>query len=277
MLVGGVNPASANTTVQSPPVARESSVVALPLGPDGRDESPALLRPVAELGQQRLHAARCYRDDQRRRYRRKGCRHGWGKWRRHRRRDHQSRKVATRPLPWPSVAPGSGAAADAMVTLDGSVTSIVVTAAGGAYTDPVATFLGGGGTGAAATVYGGVDNITLVTGGSGYTMPTVDFDLPDDPNGTTTKAHVNSVRSPASFPTSSSMIRGPAIPLRGTWPSGMVPSSSPSTLVHSTPPERRKTALASPSAIHPFQRHSPPRPSPRTLTQPPPRPCSSRR
>ena len=86
---------------------------------------------------------------------------------------------------------GSGAAADAMVTLDGSVTSIVVTAAGGAYTDPVATFLGGGGTGAAATVYGGVDNITLVTGGSGYTMPTVDFDLPDDPNGTTAKAHVD--------------------------------------------------------------------------------------
>ncbi|PWB51165.1 MAG: hypothetical protein C3F13_14850 [Anaerolineales bacterium] len=40
-----------------------------------------------------------------------------------------------------------------------------------------------------AVAYGGVDQITLTTPGSGYTFPTVDFDLPDDPNGVQAKAH----------------------------------------------------------------------------------------
>ncbi len=42
---------------------------------------------------------------------------------------------------------------------------------------------------ATATAYGGVDAIALTDPGSGYTMPTVDFDLPDDPNGVVAKAH----------------------------------------------------------------------------------------
>ena len=37
--------------------------------------------------------------------------------------------------------------------------------------------------GAAATAFGGVDQVTLTFGGSGYTFPTVEFDLPDGPDG----------------------------------------------------------------------------------------------
>jgi len=44
-------------------------------------------------------------------------------------------------------------------------------------------------TNATATAYGGVDVVALVNPGSGYTFPTVDFDLPDDPNGVQAKAH----------------------------------------------------------------------------------------
>ncbi len=42
---------------------------------------------------------------------------------------------------------------------------------------------------ATATVFGGVDAVTLTNGGSGYTFPTVDFDLPDSPDGMQAKAH----------------------------------------------------------------------------------------
>ncbi len=44
---------------------------------------------------------------------------------------------------------------------------------------------------ATATAYGGVDSVIISAGneGLGYTFPTVDFDLPDDPNGTQAKAH----------------------------------------------------------------------------------------
>ncbi|MFZ1771763.1 MAG: fibronectin type III domain-containing protein, partial [Caldilinea sp.] len=44
-------------------------------------------------------------------------------------------------------------------------------------------------TGATATAFGGVDVVTLGLPGYGYTNPTVDFDLPDDPNGVIAKAH----------------------------------------------------------------------------------------
>ncbi|HBX69405.1 MAG TPA: hypothetical protein DEH25_08480, partial [Chloroflexi bacterium] len=42
---------------------------------------------------------------------------------------------------------------------------------------------------ATATAFGGVDQVLLVDGGSGYTMPTVDFDLPDSPDGVQASAH----------------------------------------------------------------------------------------
>ncbi len=43
---------------------------------------------------------------------------------------------------------------------------------------------------ATGTAYGGVDAVAIPDGGWGYTMPTVDFDLPDAPDGVIAKAHV---------------------------------------------------------------------------------------
>jgi FtsP/CotA-like multicopper oxidase with cupredoxin domain len=43
---------------------------------------------------------------------------------------------------------------------------------------------------ATGTAYGGVDAVLISDGGWGYTMPTVEFDLPDAPDGVTTQAHV---------------------------------------------------------------------------------------
>jgi hypothetical protein len=85
---------------------------------------------------------------------------------------------------------GTGASADAVITSTGIVTKITVDAMGGGYTQPVVAIAGGGGTGATATAYGGVDTLNITNFGSGYTMPTVDFDMPDDPNGVLAKAHV---------------------------------------------------------------------------------------
>jgi len=59
---------------------------------------------------------------------------------------------------------------------------------GSGYTAPLVTFSGNGG--AAATAYGGVDAVTITFGGSGYTFPTVEFDLPDGPDGLQAKGHV---------------------------------------------------------------------------------------
>ena len=42
---------------------------------------------------------------------------------------------------------------------------------------------------ATGTAYGGVDAVTIIDGGSNYTMPTVDFDLPDAPDGVIARAH----------------------------------------------------------------------------------------
>ena len=88
---------------------------------------------------------------------------------------------------------GTGAAANAVVTTSGTVTAITVDAnGGGAYKKPAVSITGGGATTAAtATAYGGVDAVTLANAGSGYTGPTVDFDMPDDPNGTQAKAHAD--------------------------------------------------------------------------------------
>ena len=46
---------------------------------------------------------------------------------------------------------------------------------------------------ATGTAYGGVDVVHISDGGSGYTMPTVEFDLPDAPDGMMPKAHVASM------------------------------------------------------------------------------------
>ncbi len=85
---------------------------------------------------------------------------------------------------------GTGASATAAVNGSGAVTAVALDVPGAGYKKPNVSFSGGAGTGAAATVYGGVDSLILTNEGAGYSFPTVDFDLPDDPNGIQAKAHV---------------------------------------------------------------------------------------
>ena len=59
---------------------------------------------------------------------------------------------------------------------------MTVTNGGAGFLHPVVAFTGGT-VDATATVFGGVDAVTLADPGTGYTFPTVDFDLPDDPDG----------------------------------------------------------------------------------------------
>jgi FtsP/CotA-like multicopper oxidase with cupredoxin domain len=79
---------------------------------------------------------------------------------------------------------GAGAAARATITDSGAVVAINVTASGSHYKKPVVTISGGGATtNATASAYGGIDSITVQNAGTGYQFPTVDFDMPDAPDG----------------------------------------------------------------------------------------------
>ncbi len=85
---------------------------------------------------------------------------------------------------------GTGAMASAVIVKKGSVVAITVNSPGTGYTAPTVAFSGGGsGGGAVATAYGGVESVFVANGGSSYTMPVVDFDLPDGPNGVQAKGH----------------------------------------------------------------------------------------
>jgi FtsP/CotA-like multicopper oxidase with cupredoxin domain len=84
---------------------------------------------------------------------------------------------------------GTGATAQARINENGYVTSITLGQPGAGYTTPQVTISGGRGTGATAVAYGGVDAVTVTDGGSGYTFPTVDFDLPDGPDGVAAVGH----------------------------------------------------------------------------------------
>jgi FtsP/CotA-like multicopper oxidase with cupredoxin domain len=85
---------------------------------------------------------------------------------------------------------GTGAAATAGINAGGSVVALSVGLGGSGYRSPVATISGGGATtDATATAYGGVDAVALLEAGSGYQFPTVDFDLPDAPDGVQARAH----------------------------------------------------------------------------------------
>ncbi|MEU3073491.1 multicopper oxidase domain-containing protein [Streptomyces laurentii] len=85
----------------------------------------------------------------------------------------------------------TAATAKATVKSSGAVVDVKVGAAGSGYGGFAVGITGGGGSGGAATASGGVDAVAVTDGGSGYTMPTVDFDLPDDPAGTVAKGHVD--------------------------------------------------------------------------------------
>jgi FtsP/CotA-like multicopper oxidase with cupredoxin domain len=90
---------------------------------------------------------------------------------------------------------GTGAAATATITNTGAIIAVNVTAPGGGYKAPTVTISGGGATeDATASAYGGVDTLTLQNAGTGYQFPTVDFDMPDDPNGV--KATAEAVKDP---------------------------------------------------------------------------------
>ena len=59
------------------------------------------------------------------------------------------------------------------------------------YARPVVAIAGGGATtNGTAHALGGVGAVALVNAGNGYTFPTVDFDLPDAPDGIQAQAHV---------------------------------------------------------------------------------------
>ncbi len=91
---------------------------------------------------------------------------------------------------------GNGATATAVVDYSGTVTAITVdvvngvTQGGSGYTAPTVTISGGGATtDATATAFGGVDGVILVDPGAGYSMPTVEFSMPDDPIGVQATGH----------------------------------------------------------------------------------------
>ena len=86
---------------------------------------------------------------------------------------------------------GAGAAATAVVTSSQTVVAVNVTNSGMNYVQPSVAITGGGATTpATATAYGSVDSLNLTYGGSGYTLPTVDFDYPDGVGGVQAKGHV---------------------------------------------------------------------------------------
>jgi FtsP/CotA-like multicopper oxidase with cupredoxin domain len=84
---------------------------------------------------------------------------------------------------------GISATAIATVTTGGVVTGITVDTPGAGYSRPVVTITGTATITATATAYGGIDALVLGSAGGGYTFPTVDFDMPADPNGVQAKAH----------------------------------------------------------------------------------------
>jgi hypothetical protein len=87
---------------------------------------------------------------------------------------------------------GSGATADATVQTSGSVTAIKVDRPGAGYVKPAVTVTGGGASAdATGHAVGGVDAVVLddPAGYAGYTFPTVDFDLPDEPDGIQARGH----------------------------------------------------------------------------------------
>ncbi len=103
-------------------------------------------------------------------------------------------------------APGQGYDGTTTVTVDGGTDPATGTATvstsnvvsgftdlvpGGGYTTFDVALDGGGFTAPATAIgSGGVDALAVVDGGRGYTMPTVDFDMPDDPNGVQATGHV---------------------------------------------------------------------------------------
>jgi FtsP/CotA-like multicopper oxidase with cupredoxin domain len=88
------------------------------------------------------------------------------------------------------------AAATVTTSTSGVVTGFTGVHPGSGYTAFSVALSGGGGSGATAIASGGVDAVSITSGGAGYTMPTVDFDYPDDPNGTQAQGHAVCAEAP---------------------------------------------------------------------------------
>ena len=86
---------------------------------------------------------------------------------------------------------GTNATAVATVDYSGTVTGITVDLAGSGYSAPAVAISGGATSDAAGIAYGGVDAVTLTDPGAGYTFPTVEFGLPNDPAGIQATGHVD--------------------------------------------------------------------------------------
>jgi FtsP/CotA-like multicopper oxidase with cupredoxin domain len=87
-------------------------------------------------------------------------------------------------------AGGTTALATAVVDYSGVVNAITVNLGGSGYTAPSVVISGGGSTtDANGTAYGGVDAVVVTNPGLGYTFPTVEFGLPNDPNGVRATGH----------------------------------------------------------------------------------------
>ena len=157
--------------------------------PKGSDPGPALLRAVDQLGVEPADASRCHRHHHRRRHRRDSDGDRRRQRRHHRHRDHEpGQRLLSRHRRhhgrrhW-SHGRGYG---DTHRRCHGDHRRRT----GKRLHEAAVTITGGGATtDATATAFGGVDAVTLGNPGSGYTFPTVDFDLPDDPNGTIARAH----------------------------------------------------------------------------------------
>jgi FtsP/CotA-like multicopper oxidase with cupredoxin domain len=101
------------------------------------------------------------------------------------------------------ISPGSDYAAESTtVTIDGGngdalavahvgvVTQVTVAPPGAGYRAPLVAFSGGGAAvQATGTAYGSVNAVTITNGGGGYAFPTVEFELPNDPNGVRATGH----------------------------------------------------------------------------------------
>ncbi len=85
------------------------------------------------------------------------------------------------------------ASATATISASAGVTAYAVTDGGHGYDTFSVTVSGGGGTGATALASGGVDAVNIIDGGAGFTMPTVEFSLPDLDGGSVATGHVATV------------------------------------------------------------------------------------
>ena len=104
---------------------------------------------------------------------------------------------------------GTSAAATAVVDYSGVVNAITVDLGGGGYAAPTVAISGGGATtDATATAFGGVDAAALIAGTdySGYTMPVVEFGLPNDPAGLTATGHATCVEDPLCAPAGGGLV-----------------------------------------------------------------------